>query len=94
MSMWLFGEKFYVAELFAFVILVLGTLIYNEIIILPIAIFNKNTTREMNKRARKNSGLLDEDGTTGLISNPDSKYISMSPHAAYDQNRNVRNIEK
>jgi len=45
-------EDFIVGEMFAFVLLVAGTLIYNEIIIVPIDIFRRNTKREKALRAQ------------------------------------------
>jgi len=47
-------EKFIVGEMFAFVLLVAGTLIYNEIIIVPIDIFRRNTKREKALRMEEN----------------------------------------
>lgn len=46
-------ERFLWGELFGFVILVSGTLIYNEIIILPCKIMNENTKQEQTKREEK-----------------------------------------
>ena len=43
-------EDFLWAELGGFFLLVGGTLVYNEIVVLPIAFFSKNTKREMRKR--------------------------------------------
>ena len=39
------SEKFLIGELFGFFLLVLGTLVYNEIIEIPISLLNKNTKR-------------------------------------------------
>lgn len=56
-------EKFLIGELFGFVILVFGTLVYNEIIEVPIMFMNMNTKRAQEKRkqmqARK--GLQNKD---------------------------------
>lgn len=53
-------EKFLVGELFGFALLVLGTLVYNEIIEMPINFMSKNTKRNIQKREQeelaKNSG--------------------------------------
>ena len=43
-------EKFIFGELIGFVILVLGTLVYNEIIEVPIPMMNFNTKRNMARR--------------------------------------------
>jgi len=72
------GEEFQPWAIIGFVLLVLGTLIYNEIIELPCGGFNENTKRAI--KARKD-GDGDEDNLD---------YMATSPHAAYDQNRNKR----
>jgi hypothetical protein len=67
-----------------FGLLVLGTLIYNEILILPCEGLNKNT--KANILGRKVDGILDgEAEATG--------FMSSSPAAPYDSNRNKRNID-
>jgi len=43
-------EKFLWGELIGFFLLVLGTLVYNEIIIIPISIMSRNTKDEIEKR--------------------------------------------
>lgn len=43
-------EKFLVGELFGFFLLVLGTLIYNEIIEVPLTFMYRNTKRNILKR--------------------------------------------
>jgi hypothetical protein len=40
-------EKFLWGELIGFFLLVLGTLVYNEIIIIPISIMSRNTKDEI-----------------------------------------------
>ena len=78
-------EKFYWQELIGFLLLVMGTLVYNEIFILPCEILNKNTKLNIIKR----EGRLDNFNQDGM--NPD--YLSSSPSAAYDATRNKRMLE-
>lgn len=79
-------EKFYWQELIGFIMLVGGTLVYNEICVLPIELCNKNTKKNLIAREQK-LDTFRQDGK-----NPD--YISVtSPAAAYDANRNKRNVE-
>lgn len=72
------AEKFNVPQLFAFFLLVAGTLVYNEIVIIPLDIMRRNTKVELAKR-EKAGGDDDADGPN---------YIATSPGALYDQNRN------
>ena len=78
-------EVFYWQELLGFFLLVFGTLVYNEIVILPCELFNKNTKINIIKR----QGQLEAFRQDGK--NPD--YMNTSPAAAYDANRNKRNLE-
>ena len=66
-------------SIIGFVMLACGTLVYNEIITVPILGFDQWTQAAINARAGKN-----EDGTAK------ENYTSLSPHAAYDANRNLR----
>ena len=43
--------------------LVFGTLVYNEIVIMPIGFLNYWTKREIEKRKKEEKGLLDGDDT-------------------------------
>lgn len=70
-------------EALAFVLLIFGTLVYNEILILPCEFMNKNTKAKL-------EGSDDE----ALQSIRDMNYMATSPTAKYDNNRNMRNIEK
>jgi hypothetical protein len=78
-------ETFYWQELIGFFLLVMGTLVYNEILILPFEFLNKNTKEMINKREGKHSSFANKG------QNPD--YMSSSPSAGYDASRNMRNIE-
>jgi hypothetical protein len=57
--------------------LVLGTLIYNEIIIVPIGFLNYWTAREIGKRKKDEQGLLD-----AQADDSNSRYIATSPTGA------------
>lgn len=78
-------EHFYWQELIGFILLVGGTLVYNEIIVLPCELFSKNTKVMLMKR----QGSIEQ--FRGEGKNPD--YMATSPHAGYDANRNSRNLE-
>jgi len=79
-SLYLGWETFLPLELIGFVLLVIGTFVYNEIVVVPIEFMARNTKVEMAKR----------EGRGG--NNKDADYMSSSPAAAYDNNRNKRNI--
>jgi hypothetical protein len=87
-SLALKSEKFDVpysfGQLAGFVALVCGTLIYNEIWVLPCESLNKNT--KANREGRDMGGILDGD-------KPSAGYLASSPAALYDSQRNKRNIE-
>ena len=72
-------ETFLAWELLGFVFLVIGTFIYNEIVIVPIDFMSRNTKGELAKR--EGNDAADE-----------AAYMSSSPAAAYDNSRNKRNI--
>lgn len=86
MSVAFLGEEFLPLELVGFALLVFGTLVYNEILILPIDMFKKNTKVEIAKREQ---GSLEGN----VRASQAQAYLSGSPQAAYDQQRNLRNIE-
>ena len=84
-------------EAAGFVVLVFGTLTYNEIIVWPCALMNANTKEKVAER--ENKGLLD-----GSQADPrnsmrrsmakDQEYINTSPGALYDYNRNRRALDQ
>ena len=83
-SMLIGWEKFIALELVGFAMLVGGTIVYNEIYILPISIFNQNTKAAIAER----EGKLDGFASTN------NNYIATSPGGAGQMvNRNKRNIE-
>ena len=61
------SEKFLVGELFGFFLLVLGTLVYNEIIEVPVTLLNKNTkrNRELSEKP-KSTKAPTSDGQSSL----------------------------
>ena len=61
-----------------------GTLVYNEIVIVPYFGFDKNTKVAREKRSRRQVETEGDD-TTG--------YIAPSPHATYDASRNKRKVQ-
>ena len=75
-------------ELLAFFFLVFGTLLYNEIVIMPIEIMKRNTKVEREKRevGKLDGDEIEQVGTAG--------YVNTSPGAMYDQGRNLRAIDK
>ena len=78
-------EKFLPWEIPGFILLCAGTLLYNEIVVLPYWGFDKYTKEALAKEAGKdgrNASRLEQD------------YMATSPHAAYDSKRNVRQLQK
>ena len=74
-------EVFHWEEIFGFVFLVFGTLLYNEIIVLPFCGFDQYTKEKLEQRDAANKR--------------NAAYASMtSPHAVYDANRNKRLLQK
>ena len=78
-------ESFTWLQLFGFILLVIGTLVYNEILVIPYFGFDKNVEanrEKRSKRAEAGDSLLedDDDATNG--------YVAASPHTAYDASRN------
>ena len=82
-------EKWMWSEFGGFVILVIATLTYNEILILPCEFCNKNTRVKMAERETEDGGM--DDQQTMLKNKKEVvNYVATSPHAAYDSNRNIR----
>jgi hypothetical protein len=57
-------EKFLVGELFGFFLLVLGTLVYNEIIEIPLTFMNRNTKSSLAKREEIEKAAIQASSTT------------------------------
>jgi hypothetical protein len=49
-------ESFFYLQLLGFILLVLGTLVYNEILVIPFWKFDKNTKVAVEKRRREHAG--------------------------------------
>lgn len=84
------NEVFNWPQLFAFFLLVIGTLIYNEIVVIPIDFMKYNTKDEIAKREEKEGRL---DSNKVALQDP-SSYVHSSPGASYDNGRNLREIER
>lgn len=81
-------ESFSWLQLTGFILLVCGTLVYNEIVVIPYLGFDKNTKAAREKRSKRAEGLL-----TGTIGDgATNQYMAVSPHAAYDAARNMRKV--
>ena len=77
-------------QLVGFILLVCGTLVYNEIVVIRYMGFDLNTKAALAKRER--AGLLDDrhkDSDAG----EEPAYIAQSPHAAYDAARQKRKVQ-
>lgn len=82
------AEEFSFLQLGGFILLVAGTLVYNEIIIIHFWGFDENTKEAIKKR-EKEGGLIDhkqgeDDGTN---------YLPLSPSAGYDASKNKRKVQ-
>ena len=73
-------ETFHWEAIFGFILLVFGTLTYNEIIVLPCGGFDQNTKEKKAARA--------------AAEKRDADYMGLSPGAPYDANRNKRLLQK
>ena len=84
-------ETFSWLQLFGFILLVIGTLVYNEIIVIHKWGFDKNTKAALAKKQNHGTSLLDsnDNGTDGGAAN----YVAVSPHAHYDASRNKRKVQ-
>jgi len=88
---WEAFAAFSIGEIIGFIMLVVGTLMYNEIIIFPCKIFSYYTKREIKKRKGGTDALDDPSLPAGAGA---ATYMSASPTAKYDHGRNYRNISK
>lgn len=74
--------------------LVFGTLVYNEILVLPFLGFNLYTREaiaQRDKHEKEEKGLLDRTHNDDY-DNSKQDYMATSPHAGYDAQRNQRHI--
>lgn len=84
-------EQFHWLQLLGFILLVIGTLIYNEIVTVPFFGFDQYTQEAIAKRNLTSNGLKKSLGSNYGGNNND--YVGTSPHAGYDDNRNKRAID-
>jgi hypothetical protein len=84
-------ENFVWLELIGFILLVIGTLVYNEILILPFWGFDKNTKIAHAKKNKTEYAVI---GGVKVALKQDVDYMNTSPHAGYDANRNKRILKK
>jgi len=61
--MYLGFEVFIWQELIGFFMLVFGTLVYNEIIIIPVGFMKKNTKLEIERKERELNNIMARPGT-------------------------------
>lgn len=72
-------------ELFAFFLLVFGTMVYNEIIIVPIDFMRRNTTQyRIAREGGGGDGMLDDARQSRKSLTQEGMYVATSPHAGYD----------
>ncbi len=86
-------ETFHWMQLAGFILLVAGTLIYNEIVVVPLLGFDENTKEAIKKR-EESEGLLPGAKRSLAAKGGDNDYVGLSPHAGYDQNRNKRALNR
>ena len=86
-----FLEHFLPLQLVGFIFLVIGTLVFNEILVMPFLEFDQYTrpALERKRRAEEKTKLL-ADNNEATAAN----YSGLSPHASYDASRNQRAIER
>jgi hypothetical protein len=84
------AEHFDPLQLLGFILLVAGTLVYNEIVVVPWFGFDQNTKAARAKR-EKEEGMLDSSRNTETGG---ADYQAVSPHAAYDATRNTRKVQE
>jgi hypothetical protein len=80
-------------QLIGFVLLVSGTLVYNEIVVIHYWGFDQNTKAAIAKR-EKQAGLLEgREVLRTTDADEDGTYMAQSPHAAYDAARQKRKVQ-
>ena len=75
-------EDFSVLQLFGFIFLVFGTLVYTEILVLPFLGFDQYTKVALKRQQDENSALLD-----GGVTNLTVGILDGKPHQNYDNNQ-------
>lgn len=81
-------EKFKWLQLLGFILLVIGTLVYNEIVVIPLLGFDQWTKAAIQRREAA-SGVKRSAAVKDTMD-----YTGTSPHAGYDAGRNQRNIKQ
>ena len=80
-------ETFKWLQLVGFIFLVIGTLVYNEIVVIPLLGFDQWTKEAIAKREAA-KGVKRSGAAKSTLD-----YMGTSPHAGYDDGRNQRNIK-
>jgi hypothetical protein len=69
-------EKFHVLQLVGFILLSIGTLVFNEIVVVPILGFDRYTKEAL---AKQETHKQLNDDKSGLLDHPPSHYSGVSP---------------
>lgn len=87
-------ERFIWLELVGFVMLVIGTLVFNEIVVIPILGFNQNTKGALEKKKLNaiEEGGLDDKNLIDDVNETAPGYVATSP-AQYSYQRNYNNVK-
>lgn len=94
-------EKFYWLQLGGFLVMLIGVILYNEIIELPILGFNQYTKRALNQKlvnrgsvnSRAGGDTVDEDDNLKQILVSDSTQYTQSSPKSYDYQRNYKRLK-
>ena len=86
------AERFDPLQLVGFIFLVAGTLVYNEIVIIPWMGFDKNTKAARAKREKEEK--MGGSGSHRNSIDDNNTYQAVSPHAPYDASRNKRKVQE
>lgn len=87
-------ERFIWLELVGFVMLVIGTLLFNEIVVIPIFGFEKNTRKVLEaKKLRQAEEATDETALIDPGAGGKANYVAQSP-GTYDYQRNYNNLKE
>ena len=84
-------ENFKWLQLAGFVVLVIGVVLYNEILELPILGFNQNTKAAIQRRKLEEGGTEGNDPSAKMITDT-TDYVHSSPHA-YDKQRQYNRLK-
>jgi drug/metabolite transporter (DMT)-like permease len=88
------NERFIWLELIGFVLLVIGTLVFNEIVVVPIMGFDQYTkTAIESRKLHEEDDDVDPNGLINTGNDKDQQYLASSP-ASYNYQRNYKNVKK